>query len=54
MEQLRQRTTGWLMETNLPNALTVSRILATPICLLLFLERRSAVGWRSPSGSTLA
>ena len=38
MEQLRQRTTGWLMETNLPNALTVSRILATPvICLLLFL-----------------
>ena len=40
------------MEANLPNALTVSRILATPVvCLLLFVGiGRWAAGWRWPSG----
>lgn len=38
MRWFRRGTTGYTMETNLPNALTLSRILATPVvCLLLFV-----------------
>jgi len=47
MPFLRRRTLGRSVEANLPNALTLSRILATPVvCLLLFLG--------TPMGSWLA